>query len=79
MSRRPPSILRCSVCEKPETSVTGLLSGAACQVCDECIELCVETLVDAGVPLYTEAELTARELGDGVVLALRTDQIAQSN
>jgi ATP-dependent Clp protease ATP-binding subunit ClpX len=79
MNRRPLSILRCSFCEKPETSVTKLLSGAVCQICDECVELCVEILAEEGVALHVETSLTARELDDGVVLALRTDQIAQSN
>ncbi len=39
-----PSALRCSFCNKEPADVKKLVAGPAVQICNECVEICVDVL-----------------------------------
>lgn len=41
--------LRCSFCNKSQRDVRKLIAGPAVQICNECIEICVDTLEEDGI------------------------------
>ena len=42
------AILRCSFCNKTQDEVRKLIKAPAACICDECIELCNDILIDEG-------------------------------
>lgn len=48
---------RCSFCGKPQDEVRKLIPGPAINICDECVAVCNEILID----LETQAALDAPE------------------
>jgi len=54
-------VLRCSFCSKTQDDVRRLIAGPAVNICDECVEVCVDTIVDGtraedDFPLSAEAQ-----------------------
>ena len=41
--------VRCSFCGKPEQSVERMLHSARANICDNCVALCYEMLVEEGI------------------------------
>ena len=39
-------VLRCSFCNKAQNEVRKLIAGPAVYICDECVEVCVDIMVD---------------------------------
>jgi len=48
--------LFCSFCEKPQTEVSKLVAGPNVYICDECIQLCNEIILDEHLQLEEELE-----------------------
>ena len=42
----PPGTLYCSFCGKSHLEVRKLISGPTAYICDECVVLCVDILID---------------------------------
>ena len=45
----PPGALHCSFCGKSHFEVRKLISGPTVFICDECVRLCVDILIDVSV------------------------------
>jgi hypothetical protein len=41
--------LRCSFCNKSQRDVSKLVAGPAVQICNECVEICVDVLEEDGI------------------------------
>lgn len=63
MSTESKGFLRCSFCGKPEHQAERLLYGNSAYICDECVMLCYNMLVEDGVfpPVSSGAPLKIRE------------------
>ena len=63
MSTESKGFLRCSFCGKPEYQAERLLYGNSAYICDECVMLCYNMLVEDGVfpPVSSGAPLKIRE------------------
>lgn len=46
MDPPPPSVLRCSFCNKSQHDVKSLIAGPHVQICDECVGICVDILIE---------------------------------
>lgn len=45
-------VLRCSFCNKSQDQIRKLIAGPSVFICDECVEVCVDIMVDRlGTPL----------------------------
>jgi ATP-dependent protease Clp ATPase subunit len=42
----PPEELRCSFCSKRQDEVRKLIAGPKVFICDECVEVCAQTIAD---------------------------------
>jgi ATP-dependent Clp protease ATP-binding subunit ClpX len=49
MSKKDSQLLQCSFCGKPQDQVQKLIAGPGIYICDECIHLCNEILLDEGI------------------------------
>lgn len=57
MSKKDSQLLQCSFCGKPQDQVQKLIAGPGIYVCDECIHLCNEILLDEGISHDSSAAL----------------------
>jgi hypothetical protein len=65
---RPDSPLRCSFCNKSQDDVRKLIAGPAVYICDECVEVCNNIIVDADQGRHTglpDSTLKAVSAPDG--------------
>jgi ATP-dependent Clp protease ATP-binding subunit ClpX len=67
MPRKEPQgeILRCSFCGKSQDEVKKLIAGPTVYICDECIELCNDIILEEGAAEKSKAFkrlLTPREI-----------------
>ena len=53
----PPDTLYCSFCGKSHLEVRKLISGPTAYICDECVRLCVDILIDVSVEAKLKAVL----------------------
>ena len=60
MSKKDSQLLQCSFCGKPQDQVQKLIAGPGIYICDECIHLCNEILLDEGIA----KELLSEELDE---------------
>ena len=76
MSARPESLLHCTFCEKRQDSVAKLIAGPGVYICNHCIDLCNEIIVDesSDAGLVRLTELSSRV--DVLVEKLRADGVA---
>lgn len=49
MSKKDSQLLQCSFCGKSQDQVQKLIAGPGIYICDECIHLCNEILIDEGI------------------------------
>ncbi len=49
MSKKDSQLLQCSFCGKTQDQVQKLIAGPGIYICDECVHLCNEILIDEGV------------------------------
>lgn len=54
MAKRDSQLLQCSFCGKTQDQVQKLIAGPGIYICDECVHLCNEILVDEGVKQLLE-------------------------
>ena len=57
---------RCSFCEKTKEEVKALVAGASTSICNECIDTCIEILIDDGNPpknINPSPEIDLEQLG----------------
>src|SRR5262245_32575039 len=67
MPRKDPQgdVLRCSFCGKSQEEVKRLIAGPAAYICDECIDLCNDIILEEGAAEHSKGHrrlLTPREL-----------------
>ena len=60
-SKGDESVLRCSFCLKPRSSVKNLIAGPGLgpyrvHICDECVDLCVEIIAEEAAEIEAEME-----------------------
>ena len=55
MSKKDSQLLQCSFCGKSQDQVQKLIAGPGIYICDECIHLCNEILLDEGISQGIEA------------------------
>ena len=46
--------LRCSFCDKTQKEVNKLIAGPTVYICDKCISICIDILVEGGVDVGAE-------------------------
>ena len=51
----PPGALHCSFCGKSQYEVRKLILGPTVFICDECVRLCVDVLIDVSVETKLKA------------------------
>lgn len=60
----PAPLLRCSFCNKSQSDVKRLITGPSAAICDECVDVCDEILLDpiasAAVPEETSTAAAIR-------------------
>jgi ClpX C4-type zinc finger len=49
-------VLRCSFCNKAQSDVRRLIAGPVANICDECVEVCVDVIVDGTKAETAEAQ-----------------------
>ena len=49
----------CSFCKKPRQEVSKLICGSNSTICNECVEVCVDVLKDAGAPIRRGGDVLA--------------------
>src|SRR5438105_9975827 len=69
MPRKDPQgdVLRCSFCGKSQEEVKRLIAGPAAYICDECINLCNDIILEEGAADQSKARrhlLTPKELNN---------------
>ncbi len=60
-------VLRCSFCGKSQDEVKRLIAGPTAYICDECIDLCNDIILEEGVAEQSKARkrlLTPKELNN---------------
>lgn len=57
MAKKDLPLLQCSFCGKTQDQVQKLIAGPGIYICDECVHLCNEILVDEGISADFEDEL----------------------
>ena len=50
--------VRCSFCGKSEQSVERMLHSSRANICDNCVALCYDMLVEEGIDVYKRQEWT---------------------
>lgn len=53
-------LLRCSFCNKSQHDVKRLITGPAAAICDECVDVCDEILLDPVASACAPEEVTVR-------------------
>jgi hypothetical protein len=66
-------MIRCSFCGKNQASVLGLIASPhegenRVHICDECVCVCVDLLLDKGVLAFEGGITQAAEKGSGLIL-----------
>lgn len=61
MAKKESPLLQCSFCGKTQDQVQKLIAGPGIYICDECIHLCNEILIDEGIGHEIESESTLAE------------------
>src|SRR5688500_6794042 len=51
--------LFCSFCKKPQEDVRKLIAGPAVNICDECVQVCVDIITDAAPTEPEQADVAA--------------------
>lgn len=51
----------CSFCGKTNLEVRALIAGEVSNICDECVDACVDTLTERGISLFPEVARTTNE------------------
>jgi ATP-dependent Clp protease ATP-binding subunit ClpX len=59
MSKKDSQLLQCSFCGKSQDQVQKLIAGPGIYICDECIHLCNEILLDEGISQDLSSESSA--------------------
>ena len=60
--------LKCSFCNKLSTEVSKLIAGPTSFICDECVSLCVEIIVEDGLSICAKQR---KQMLDDLQSALR--------
>lgn len=58
-------MLRCSFCRKDQRKVRAIIAGPTTYICNECVEICAEILVEDGCSRTRDAEPTAPPVTPG--------------
>lgn len=67
--------LGCSFCGKTQKDVKKLIAGPNVFICDECIDLCVDIMVDEGYPLSSFERVSKLVVGNVIKNALNPEFI----
>ena len=70
-------MLRCSFCGKSQEAVKRLIAGPTAYICDECIDLCNDIILEEGAAEQSQARkhlLTPKELNHKLDEVLATQQ-----
>jgi len=65
-SKKDSTVIRCSFCYRTQGEVDRLISGPNVYICDECVKLCTEILIDEGIKfpnIHVPQEFDITELG----------------
>ncbi|MBT6844071.1 MAG: ATP-dependent Clp protease ATP-binding subunit ClpX [Candidatus Melainabacteria bacterium] len=60
MAKKDLPLLQCSFCGKTQDQVQKLIAGPGIYICDECVHLCNEILVDEGISTELEEEISKK-------------------
>ncbi|MDA0771328.1 MAG: ATP-dependent Clp protease ATP-binding subunit ClpX [Cyanobacteria bacterium] len=60
MAKKDLPLLQCSFCGKTQDQVQKLIAGPGIYICDECVHLCNEILVDEGISSEHEEEISKK-------------------
>ncbi len=61
MAKKDSSLLRCNFCGKSQDQVQKLIQGPGLYICDECIMMCNEILIDEGVSTTIEEHISENQ------------------
>jgi len=66
MAKKEIPLLQCSFCGKTQDQVQKLIAGPGIYICDECVHLCNEILIDEGIvsEIESQAPSLSIEIGD---------------
>ncbi|MDD9897854.1 MAG: ATP-dependent Clp protease ATP-binding subunit ClpX [Candidatus Melainabacteria bacterium] len=64
MSKKDAPLLQCSFCGKTQDQVQKLIAGPGIYICDECVHLCNEILVDEGISIDADEEQLVKQGAD---------------
>ena len=66
MAKKEIPLLQCSFCGKTQDQVQKLIAGPGIYICDECVHLCNEILIDEGIAseIESQAPSLSIEIGD---------------
>jgi len=63
MAKKEIPLLQCSFCGKTQDQVQKLIAGPGIYICDECVHLCNEILIDEGIGSEIESHAPSLEAG----------------